>query len=433
MKRYIPLALLMTLMGCTNILEIEPPSATPEIVVIAPFTTDIPWQVTLQKTVGLQDTSPKPSPIENATVLIRGDDGSMIELSHWGGGFYTSPTTFPQLGVTYTLTVKAEGFQGVEAMDQIPMPVMVRDVKIESTESFRRFQIEIQDDPITDNYYEFTIIPENLSSFSENFVVKNPDLEDQLRSFAIQDPIIPYVTRPDFNRVLIRDTPFNGQTYAITLEQIFPRDEVLSRSLYIRTISQPFYDYHRSQIIQANANNLAFSEPANIASNIKNGQGIFAGYHQNVHGELTYPSVLNRVIGEYEAIQYDYFDNDEYTDYLSQGASIELTLHPDYSTTGEMILPPLDRNSSSDEVKTIPLTGAYSIQGYDSDYGYYILTLYHSSDTILRDLSFTLETNFSDFEKFRLSSVLSRAHQIAAQSEARFSGGQITFSRVDRP
>jgi len=428
--KYIPLALLMILMGCTNILEVEPPSATPEIVVIAPFTTDIPWQVTLQRTVGLQDTSPKPSPIENATVQIRGNDGSMVELSHWGGGFYTSPNTYPQLGVMYTLTVKAEGFQDIEAVDRIPMPVMVRDVKTERSESFRRFEIEIQDDHNTVNYYEFTIIPENLAPFGENFVVKNSDLEDQLRSFAIQDPIIPDVSRPDFNRVLIRDTPFNGQIYTITLEQISPRAEFLSRSLYIRTVSQAFYDYHRSQIIQENANNLAFSEPAHIASNIKNGQGIFAGYHQNVLGELTYKSVLDRLIGDYETKNYVYFDNGEYVDYLSLGASINLTLHPDYSTTGQMILPPLDRNSSSDEVKTIPLTGAYSIQGYDIDYGYYTLTLYHSSDTILRDLTFRIGTKLDDFQQYQLISVFTKSHQIAQQSEAQFSGGDISFSRI---
>ena len=433
MHRAIAVFILVSgVLGCENVLEIELRDATSEIVVIAPFTPGIPWQVSLQRTVSIQDTSPKPDMIENALVKIQGDDGSVIELSHWGGGFYTSPTTFPKLGVTYTLTVEADGYKRVEASDRIPDPVIVRDVKISDSDAERLIEIAITDDGDTENYYELALINKDLSIWREEFIVTNPELEDQMRSFAIQDPTIPYVVRPELNRALIRDTPFNGKSYTISLKQIDPQQDPVGRSAYIRTVSKAHYEYYRSQIIQENANNAAFSEPANIRSNVQNGQGIFAGYHLRVHGEVTYQSIKDRITGTYKAVKYDYFDNGESKDYLFLGASIELTLNPDYSTSGQMNLPPLDTDSSTDDVKVIPLNGGYSILGYDSFYGYYILTLYHSSDTILRDLRFVIETKpFNSGEYFSLKSILRNPANLAEQSDTRFSGGSISLSRIE--
>ena len=425
--------LLSVVVGCENLIEIEIQDASPEIVVIAPFTVDVPWQVSLQSTVSIHDTTPKPAVIENASVIIQGDDGSMVELSHWGGGFYTAPTTFPKLGVIYTLTVDADGYERVEASDHIPDPVMVRDVRISDLGFERRFEVEIQDDGNIENYYEFAITNARLGS--EFFIVTSSELEEQMRSFAIQDPLAPDLARPELNRALIRDTPFNGERYVISLTQLQPDQDDLEQSVYIRTVSKAHYDYYRSQIIQENANNLPFAEPAGVLSNIKNGHGIFAGYHLKVHGEATYQSVMDHLPGTYEATTYQYYDNDDDSpyplDYLSRGATIQLTLNSDYSTTGRMHLPPFGSDSLTDPVEIIPLDGGYSIQGYDPGYGYYILTLYHSSDTILRDIQFVIRPDWSNLGYLTLSSNLSRSSDWARESSARFNGGDIRFSRVD--
>ena len=425
--------LLSLVMACENLIEIEFQDISPEIVVIAPFTVDIPWQVTLQRTVNIHDTTPKPAVIENAIVVIQGDDGSVVELSHWGGGFYTSPKAFPKVGITYTLTVDVYGFKRVEAYDRIPDPVVVKDVQIMDVDAGRRFDIEIEDDGNVDNYYEFAVIYADLNS--QSFIVTSSELEEQMRSFAIQDPLVPDVTRPELDRALIHDKPFNGKRYVASLTQLQTHRDALEQSVYVRTVSKAHYEYYRSQIIQENARNLPFAESAGIVSNIENGHGIFAGYHQNVHGGATYQSVMDRIPGTYEATSYQYYDNDDdYSyplDYLSRGASIELTLNPDYSTTGQMYLPPFDSDSSTDQVKIVLLDGGYSIQGYDSFYGYYLLTLYHGTDTILRDIQFTIRRDWSNPEYYTLSSNLGRSFDWARESSARFNGGDIYFSRVE--
>lgn len=420
--------LLSAATGCENLIELELPDSSSEIVVIAPFTVDIPWQVSLQRTINPQNTTPMPATIENATVIIRGDDGSVVELPHMGGGFYSSPTTFPKVGINYTLTVDADGFKRVEATDRIPDPVIVRDVRISDVGPEQYFDIEIQDDKNIENYYELAILNSQLNF--QDFIVINSELDEQMRSFAIQDPLAPDLSRPELKRALIRDTPFNGDTYVISITQTQARSP-FEKNVYIRTVSKAHYEYYRSQIIQENANDLPFAEPAGILSNIQNGHGIFAGYHLQVHGETTFQDVTDRLFGTYTATMYEIFDKETGTpnrlDYV--GASIELTLHPDYSTTGQMYLPPLDPDISGDQVKVVPLNGAYSIQGYDSFYGYYLVTLYHSSDTILRDIPFRIRPSSPEY--FYLESLLTRSYYFAAQSDARFSGGDIRFSRVE--
>ena len=425
------------IMGCENPIEIAFQDVSSEIVVIAPFTVDIPWQVSLQGTVNIQDDTPKPSVIENATVKIQGDDGSVVELSHWGGGFYTSPTTFPKVGVTYTLTVEADGYQRVEASDRIPDPTVVRDVRIRKSEIDRRFEIEIEDDGNVKNYYEIAVLYPNFATFP--LIVSSPELEEQMRSFAIQDPLLPDVTRPEVNHALIRDTPFNGERYVISLTQLQPpNDDHVEQSVHIRTVSKAYYEYYRSRIIQENANGLPFAEPARILSNIQNGQGIFAGYYLHIHGGTTYQSIRDRLHGSYVATIYYYYDKERgfnSVDYLDLGASIQLTLHPDYSTTGEMRLPPLDSNTTTDQVKVVSLDGGYSIHRYGTDLsygGYYVLSLYHSSDTILRDIEFVVWRPNSTDPEFSLSSNSSRSFSWAQQSVDRFNGGSITLEKAEK-
>ncbi len=115
MTRVFPsIILLLVFVGCENVIEIELPNAQSEIVVIAPFSLEFPWQVSLQRTLNVQDPIPSPSTIEHAVVTIEGSDGSEVELSHYGGGLYVSPNTYPKLGVTYTLTVEADGLYPYE-------------------------------------------------------------------------------------------------------------------------------------------------------------------------------------------------------------------------------------------------------------------------------------------------------------------------------
>ena len=441
MYRILSLVLLLTAVtGCENLIEIELPDSSSEIVVLAPFTTHIPWQVTLQRTASVYDTSPTPAVIENASVTIQGEDGSVVELSDWGGGFYTSPTTFPKVGVTYTLTVEAEGFKRVEARDRIPEPVTVRDVRISDIGGIRYFDVEIEDDGNVENYYELTITDKFMTG-NQKFIVTSLELEEQMRNFAIQDPISPDVTRPPLNRALIRDTPFNGERYVISFN--IEEDDILEQSVYIHTVSRAYYEYYRSKIIQENANKLPFAEFAGVLSNVKNGQGVFAGYHLHVHGDVTYQSVKDRLIGTYTATSYtyEYTDPDECngctgTDYLAEGASIELTLNSDYSTTGQMRLPPLGLDAPGDEAEVVSLDGGYSIVRRDPFYGYYGLSFYHSSDTILRDVLFLLLPPSQNphplappvnLEHFTLESL----YDWKRESSARYGGGFIVLSRAE--
>ena len=430
--------LLFLLVSCENVIEIELPDSQSEIVVIAPFNHEIPWQVSLQRTLNVQDPTPSPASIEHATVTIEGSDGSEVELSHYGGGFYVSPNTFPKLGVTYTLTVEAEGFKSVQATDRIPDPVEVIEVHISEQGTERLFNIQIQDDGNTDNYYELSVTNPRL--LEEFIIVTSPELEEQMRSFVIQDPLQPDVQRPILNRAFIRDSPFDGKEFMISLTQIQPFEDFGTQSVYIRTISKSYYEYFRSQIIQENSNNQPFAEPVIIKSNITNGHGIFAGNHLHVHGDVTYTSIIDRLVGTYSAIHYSYFTNYGTPQFrnlegLSLGTSVHLTINDDYSTTGEVRLPvSLDPDNPSDEVEVLSLDGGYTILGNDTFHGPYMLNLYHSTDTALRDVWFELSPSISlnpqitpNPDHFSLSA---RSDWDPQFSELRFSGINLQLERI---
>ncbi len=330
-----------------------------------------------------------------------------------------------------------DGFKSVKATDRIPDPVEVIDVQISERGSERQFNIQVRDHGGTDNYYELLITNPDIRA--EEFIVRSPELEEQMRSFLIQDPLQPDVQQPKVNRAFIKDAPFDGEEFTISLAQIQPLEDFGTQSVYIRTISKSYYDYFRSQVIQEHTNNQAFSEPVIIKSNVTNGHGIFAGSHLHVHGDVTYQSIIDRLVGTYYAGFYTYHikdrsvNNSDNFEYLILGASVDLTINNDYSTTGEIRLPlSLDPDNPSDEVEVLSLDGGYTILRNHTFYGPYVLNLYHSTDTVLRDIQF----NFR-----KLSSLTSNVTYVLnsytdwnvneIQRDARFNGVHMVLVKID--
>ncbi|MCY3999426.1 MAG: hypothetical protein OXF84_01280 [Bacteroidetes bacterium] len=150
--------------------------------------------------------------------------------------------------------------------------------------------------------------------------------------------------------------------------------------------------------------------------------------------------IEERLVGTYSAIHYSYFTNYgtpqfRYLEGLSLRASVHLTINDDYSTTGEVRLPvSLDPDNPSDEVEVLSLDGGYTILGNDTFYGPYMLNLYHSTDTALRDVWFELSPSISlnpqitpNPDHFSLSARTDWDPQL---SELRFNGVALQLERT---
>lgn len=52
--------------------------------------------------------------------------------------------------------------------------------------------------------------------------------------------------------------------------------------LQINKVSPAYYNYKETLAPQSSINNNPFAEPVSVYSNIRNGYGIFAGYHMRI-------------------------------------------------------------------------------------------------------------------------------------------------------
>lgn len=358
----------LVLLGCESIIELELESVDPEIVVTSVFTENVPWQVVIQRTVGLQEEGTHPSMIDDAIVTIEGSDGSFLELTHKGGGFYYSDTSLPQIGVIYTLSVKADGYRNIEASDEIPD--QERQPYVRSVKSDQRTAIILYDEAGVENYYAISMLTANV--YWQDFSVLNSELDHQVKQYAIQDPFSPYVDRPQVPVVLIHDRSFDGKQYDLLLSipKIFWTTNL---STYVNSVSKAYYEYYLSSIIQRNAENLSLVEPAPLKSNVQGGQGIFAGYNLYVDGALSPEKIRNQIIGTYDlsSIYTDPVDSTVLSD------EIIFTLYSDQSVTGGM------KYYSQGDSVFISLEGGFTITDHGSSQ--YLIQLHHSEDTFFRN------------------------------------------------
>lgn len=384
MHRLFGLILLVALFGCENVLEIELEQVHPEMVVTSTFTENEPWQVLVHRTVGIQEDATLPSIVGHAIVTIEGSDGSFLELTHKGGGFYYGDTSLPQPGVMYTLKIKADGFRDVEATDHIPGKAKVLDVQYTRGDIDEGIDITItlDDEAEIENYYAVSLWSSR-QIYKQSFSVLNAELTEQMNQFVAQEPFFPYADRPMVEDALIHDHPFDGKQFDLSLSI-----EFLSEipSTYVRSVSKAYYDYYLSRIVQQNTEDLWYAEPAPLKSNIRGGHGVFAGYSLHVVGDLSPANVKNQILGTYY-LSSTIVEPIESTVYQVKN---EFTLHPDYSVTG-FIQYPSGGNSGTVSVDggfTITDTGAFD----------YLIQLHHDADTFFRnaELEITYTGTYED-------------------------------------
>ncbi|NOX36976.1 MAG: DUF4249 domain-containing protein [Calditrichaeota bacterium] len=272
--------LLIILPGCEQPVDIELPDYTPQLVVYSFFTPDAPWQVQVYNSVSMK-TGGKIERIANATVELFANNTRLAELIPNNEG-YTHPTLRPEKDTRYTLRVSAAGYDTVTASDQIPSPVPLKkvDFRIElgEPESTVYLDLEFSDPPEEKNYYNLglSIFPKNNSQgYLVYFYSRDPMLlrEMYLTQFVVEN------TFEDVE-ALFSDAIFDGKTYRLSLYFYvnFQQSTEYTLQINFMSISEAFFKYKRSLILQENTGESIFSDPVQIYSNVTNGLGVFAGY-----------------------------------------------------------------------------------------------------------------------------------------------------------
>ncbi len=262
----------LMLMACEQVVEIELPEYEPQISLFSYYYfEDSRIEAVLFKSFPLDSLTDYD--FADATVLMYENGQFLAKLENNGSNSRYGYTDLPEIisGNTYMLTAQAEGFPGVSATQIMPYPptatlsqfinnssVIVDDKRQDI------FKITLEDDPDTNDYYEFRIFTRD----KEDAPYGNWQ-ERNLRS--------PYSQVITGEKILyLPDNSFNGESRQIELFSNSRDTTRLQIRVLINAITRDKYLFFQSVKAYQEAQYNPFAEPVIIHTNVENGQGIFS-------------------------------------------------------------------------------------------------------------------------------------------------------------
>ncbi len=275
--------LVICLTGCTeNVKDVELPDHEPKLVVQGYL---VPNQV-LTMFVGKSrsiEKAAKSMGVKNAEIKITGGGNTINQFTYLKNGYYGDTGRKFKAGKTYTLTVSKKGFETISAKTTIPKAVPIQEVEYNSEaiidnqgDKRDRVSIQFKDPGSRNNFYEIRLIKTPDSSLPRRSPVSIP--------VESRDPAVDFNVNQ--NVVLLEDGFINGKTYDLTINFNSVRDssKLLNRGkVILRSVNKAYFKYKKKLNLQAsNENSLGpfRGEPVQIYSNVENGYGVFAGYHE---------------------------------------------------------------------------------------------------------------------------------------------------------
>lgn len=282
----------IVLFSCiTKYQDIDMPEIESKLVVSSFFAEDEQFRVNISSSLG-RNTTDEYTPVTNASVNLFENDQWVEELvsgvdsiykygDSIGKLFYYSKITLPKAGSTYKIQVAAPGFDPVSAESKVPKRTALR--VIDTTwveidlERFLRVKLEMYNPPEKQWFYIATA--QLCAIFSDDGSL-DPKIIGYTKfhfTFRVIDPIIGKRERrikedfPVFSNELI---PGNSYNFSIEVDQQDAEREKFVIDL--ATLSDEAYQY-LTTITEFKNNDIRYSEPIKIYSNISGGYGIFAG------------------------------------------------------------------------------------------------------------------------------------------------------------
>ncbi len=197
---------------------------------------------------------------------------------------YINSDLSPKQNITYRLEVEADGYPDVYAIDKVPEKPTYEITNFEligklDKKSYdgelSQFNLIIEDDPNTENYYQLKIVVVNTSGAKLrtcSFSVNDPSFVNSLNSTDSEGI---YTGRSAY----FTDKLFNGTSKSFFIQHFKPKGIFDHFYIELRALSRDLYEFNETRRAEsATSNNPLFvSEPIFLHSNIENGYGIFGG------------------------------------------------------------------------------------------------------------------------------------------------------------
>jgi hypothetical protein len=295
MKKYTLILSILLLSACELIVDIDVPFESPQLTVNSFFTPDSVWSATVALNRHILDEKPLER-IDNALLIVFDGDTPIDTLENKTDGKYRSDSGKPVAGKHYSIRCEAQGYASVTGRSVIQEPAIISDVIIQTTStnfgSTSLIRIKFPDDPKVKNYYQLFVESGyervNLETGEKKFYYNSIPLESA-------DPDIYSQSIQIHNSFLIKDILFNGKEAELVYKSEFGLNGNAGIRVLLRTVSEDFYKYKSTTLVQEETADNPFAQPVNVYKNIENGFGIFAGYSTSVYEEISPEPIIHEI------------------------------------------------------------------------------------------------------------------------------------------
>lgn len=274
---------LLLFSSCEQVIEIDLPEHTPQLVVNSTFSPDSVVYVALSASKHLQDTAYLHT-VDNGTVLVYEDGVLWDSLAFVPSNGFDLPhylsSRYPVAGRTYRVQASAPGFTTVQGDDCIPMPVPILGLSVRDSvpgnnpgQPYRELSLTFEDPAGEGDRYVIGV-------YFQDSVETDPGQYEYL-NFPIQsesaDPNLEY----DYNSstFTLADNTFDGRQTTIKIRAT--RAEISGGGkiyVVLGTVSDHYFRYQRTLAKYLETAFNPFAEPVIVHSNMTPKMGIFAGY-----------------------------------------------------------------------------------------------------------------------------------------------------------
>lgn len=284
MKTYLFIILLCFTSACEMIVDVDVPIEEPKMTLNSFIIQDSVWTAKLSLNRHILEESDFKT-VDDGLIVIYAEGNPLDTLAHEDNGMYIADSK-PGPG-SYEIRVTSPRYGSARSQSYLPTGVGIDDIGIKMPEDPKAggskisIRFNMKDPAMETNYYQVLLYTEDkyIHHMTGQEIINYRPM--RLES---NDPAIANENLNTGEGLFFKDVLFNGKNISMALEAPYWRhnDKKIKLFFYLRTLSEDFYKYKITSLLQNHTSGDPFAQPASVYTNIENGFGIFAGFSQSV-------------------------------------------------------------------------------------------------------------------------------------------------------
>lgn len=291
-KFYLIILLIGFLSACIEEVDLDVEATPHELVINCFFTENQPFEVNVSRLAPYPD--PTDRNIENATVSIYENEELKGTLKHTENGIYTNKSILPVQGNMYSIKVEVPGYPTGTASDTLPQKIPIdeylykpRDGKNFEGTYYSEVAVIIMDKP-GESFYIIRVLGEFEKEVLDDNGIRKKEMYKSPIEIFTNDPTMlsEGITQNDYKEFFVfNDVLFENHQHNASVRFNFYYSDDNNIQVFLESGTKNYYQYHKRLL---NHEHYPYQDPFKpyspvpLFSNIKGGQGIFAGYQRDI-------------------------------------------------------------------------------------------------------------------------------------------------------